>query len=302
MRRSITAMTVMSMTACALDPDPAQISDEVTGPTAHPIVLVHGMMGFDELFGSIPYWNGITDALEADGHEVHVVTASQAGSPSVRGEQIILQLDALGGGPYNLIAHSQGGLDARYIAARRPDLVVSVTSIGTPHQGSPVADFFWNAPIGPLDEWVVQGGADMIKLLSGSSHPNQARPAIEALTTAGAAAFNSLYPAGVPSDCGDGAHVVDGIRYYSWSGTSPITMPLDPSDPMLAFAAALIPDPRNDGLVPRCSSHLGKVIRDDYPQNHLDQVNHMVGLVSPFGPRPVKLFRDHAKRLRDAGL
>ena len=47
---------------------------------------------------------------------------------------------------------------------------------------------------------------------------------------------------------------------------------------------------------------VGKVIRDDYPQNHLDQVNHMVGLVSPFGPRPVKLFRDYARRLRDAGL
>lgn len=301
LRATTVAMTVMLMTSCAVEPEPGQTTDELSGPTRHPIVLLHGLLGFDRLFGTVPYFNGIVGALEADGVEVHVVTAAQAGSPATRGDQIIRQLDALGGGPFNLIGHSQGGLDARYIAARRPDLVVSVTSVGSPHRGTPVADFFWNAPIGPLDEWFIQGGADVIALLAGTPHRNEARPAIEALTTAGAAAFNARYPAGVPTGCGDGAHVVGGIRYYSWSGTATITLPLDPSDALLAFTAALIPEP-SDGLVGRCSSHLGRVIRDDYSQNHLDQVNHVLGLVGLFGPRPVRLYRDHARRLRDAGL
>jgi triacylglycerol lipase len=41
----------------------------------------------------------------------------------------------------NLIGHSHGGLDVRYVAAVRPDLVASVTSVGTPHKGADLADF-----------------------------------------------------------------------------------------------------------------------------------------------------------------
>src|SRR6202007_758917 len=41
---------------------------------------------------------------------------------------------------FNLIGHSQGGITARYVANVAPELVASVTTVGTPHQGSPVAD------------------------------------------------------------------------------------------------------------------------------------------------------------------
>ena len=58
----------------------------------------------------------------------------------------------------------------------------------------------------------------------------------------------------------------------------------------------------NDGLVGRCSSHLGTVVRDNYFQNHLDEVNQILGLVSIFETSPPTLFRDHANRLKNAGL
>jgi triacylglycerol lipase len=54
--------------------------------------------------------------------------------------------------------------------------------------------------------------------------------------------------------------------------------------------------------VASCSTHLGRVIRDDYALNHLDEVNQTVGLVNLFETNPVTLFRQHANRLKNLGL
>lgn len=40
----------------------------------------------------------------------------------------------------------------------------------------------------------------------------------------------------------------------------------------------------NDGLVATCSTHLGKVIRDDYRMNHLDEINGLLGIHSCLKP------------------
>jgi triacylglycerol lipase len=71
------------------------------------------------------------------------------------------------------------------------------------------------------------------------------------------------------------------VRNYSWSGTGVLTNPLDPLDAMfgltsLAFVGKT--DWQNDGLVGRCGSHFGKVIRDNYFMNHIDEVNLMFRL------------------------
>ena len=92
-----------------------------------------------------------------------------------------------------------------------------------------------------------------------------------------------------------------GIRYYSWSGTGILTNALDVSDAALALSSFFYPE-ANDGLVGKCSSHLGTVIRDNYFQNHLDEVNQILGLVSIFESSPPSLFRAHANRLKTAGL
>jgi len=73
------------------------------------------------------------------------------------------------------------------------------------------------------------------------------------------------------------------------------------SDPFLAVFSPLTPGP-NDGFVGRCSTHLGHVIRDNYLLNHFDEVNQVLGLGSPFVPDPRSIFRDHANRLKNAGL
>ena len=60
-------------------------------------------------------------------------------------------------------------------------------------------------------------------------------------------------------------------------------------------------DQPNDGLVGQCSSKLGDVIRDDYFQNHLDEINQVAGLVG-IGQDVPELYRQQANRLKNAGL
>src|SRR5205814_8889290 len=85
--------------------------------TANPIVLIPGLLGFKTLLGSVDYFTAIPAALEEGGARVFVVSASQAESSVVRGQEIIPQLEALrgqtGATRFNLVGHSQGALDAR---------------------------------------------------------------------------------------------------------------------------------------------------------------------------------------------
>ena len=110
------------------------------------------------------------------------------------------------------------------------------------------------------------------------------------------------FPQGLPTTaCGEGAYKVNGVSYYSWSGTSPLTNVLDPSDLLMGVSSLTFKD-ANDGLVGRCSSRLGMVIRDNYRMNHLDEVNQFIGLTSLFETSPVTVYRQQANRLKNAGL
>jgi len=279
--------------------------------TKYPIVLAHGMFGFDDLFGVVDYWYGIESALEDGGAKVFVTQVTPLATPQARGEELIDQIEtivAITGKPkVNLIGHSQGGLDVRYVAAVRPDLVASVTTVGTPHKGAQLADFLVaNFVNGSWTQSVISGLGNAlgfaIGILSGNSDPNDVIASLNSLTAAGTATFNAHYPAGVPAtSCGSGAASANGIRFYSWGGTGVLTNVLDVGDPALGVTSLFYSE-SNDGLVGRCSSHFGSVIRDNYLMNHLDEVNQVLGLVSIFESNPTTVFRAHANRLKNAGL
>ncbi|MDP3847893.1 MAG: triacylglycerol lipase [Pseudomonas sp.] len=280
--------------------------------TKYPIVLTHGMLGFDKLLG-VDYWYGIPATLRRDGAKVYVTQVSQLNTSEARGEELLAQVEEIvaisGQSKVNLLGHSHGGPTIRYVAAVRPDLVASITSIGSPHKGSAVADFIRNVPPGSAGEAVLAGItnalASVINLLSSnpSSSPQNALGALASLNSVGAASFNAKFPQGVPtSACGEGAYRVNGISYYSWSGTSPLTNFLDPTDLLTGAGSLTFKGEANDGLVGRCSSHLGKVIRDNYRMNHLDEVNQTLGLTSLFETSPVSVYRQHANRLKNASL
>lgn len=279
--------------------------------TRYPIVLVHGLFGFDQMLG-IDYFYKVPQALQAGGAKVFVAQVSATHSSELRGEQLLSQVRQIlaltGAEKVNLIGHSHGGPTTRYVASVRPDLVASVTNIAGVNKGSRVADIVRKtAAAGTVNEAIAvsiaEGLAKLIGLASRDGHlPQDASAALDALTTEGAARFNAKYPEGLPSGaCNEGAYSVNGVRYYSWSGASPLTNPLDISDAALGLTSLAFKE-ANDGLVSSCSSHLGQVLRDDYRMNHLDEINQFAGIVSLFETNPVSVFRQHANRLKNAGL
>lgn len=296
--------TIIALTTITALPAPSWAAGYTQ--TKYPIVMVHGFLGFESI-GPLEYFYGITSALRSGGANVYVTTVSAANSTEVRGEQMLTQVKQIlavtGAAKVNLIGHSHGGPTARYVAAVRPDLVASVTSVGGVNKGSKVADVLMDEAPG-VSTVVLGAVANLMSIVSGSTgRPQDAKAAMMSLTTAGSLAFNSRYPEGVPlSACGEGAYQARGVYYFSWSGAKQVTNVLDPLDAPLALTALAFNGEKNDGLVGSCSSHLGRVIRDDYAMNHLDEINQTAGLVSLFETSPVTVFRQQANRLQGLGL
>jgi triacylglycerol lipase len=318
------SLVVASQAGCASvgnDPgDPGSIAADgdslrgaSTGYTAtkYPIVLAHGMGGFSALVGVYDYFYRIPDELRAGGAQVYLTSVSAFSSSEARGEQLLGQIEyiaaASGKGKVNLIGHSQGGLDVRYVLAARPDLLASVTTVGSPHQGADLADWLLgHLDVGGFSGVVAATLANslgfLLDLLTGTDHPQDAIAGLEQLASGGASAFNDRYPAGLPASyCGGGAPSSNGVLLYSWTGSSVLTNFLDVTDTAMGVAS-LVATEDTDGLVGHCSAHFGKVLRDDYRMNHIDEVNQVAGLVSIFESNPTTVFRAHANRLKNAGL
>jgi triacylglycerol lipase len=278
--------------------------------TRYPVVLVHGLFGFQAL-GPVDYFWRVPDALRSGGATVYAASVSQANSNEVRGEQLLRELQTIqaqtGAAKFNLVGHSHGGATVRYVAAVRPDLIASVTTVGAPHQGSKVADVTKGLVTATgttgIATTIANSLANLIAYLSGNPAPQDSLAAMLSLTTAGAQDFNRRFPQGGPaSACGNGPSTANGVRYYSAGGTSVLTNFLDVSDGTLGLTATLFGFEQNDGLVSRCSSRWGQVLRDDYAWNHGDEINQVLGLRGLFASDPVAFYRAHANRLKNLGL
>jgi triacylglycerol lipase len=209
----------------------------------------------------------------------------------------------------NLIGHSHGGPTIRYVAGVYPHMVASATSVGGVNQGSRVADIVAgitdNMPLAASTiEALGNALGGLIDLLSGGGYDQDVLASLNDLTSDALAEFNRRYPEGVPATrCGEGnRYGGNGVQYFSWSGTDPLTNVLDPSDALLGITSLAFWGEQSDGLVGRCSSHLGKVIRDDYNMNHLDEVNQLLGLHHLWETDPTSVYRQQANRLKNAGL
>ena len=194
----------------------------------------------------------------------------------------------------------------RYVADVIPTKVASLTLIHSPAKGSPVGDLLVGVvPAGTAQSFigsVSDAIMGIIGFLAGNNRPEDSLAALNSLTTSGAATFNAAHTNGMPTTtCGEGAYTANGIKNYSWSGTSSFTNVIDPLDYFFGITG-LAGTEANDGLVGKCSSHFGKVLRDDYPWNHADAINHTFGVQGLFAPDPVDVYRAHANRLKNAGV
>ena len=313
--------------------------------TQYPIVLVTGLSGSPKGLGRIPYWYGVQSDLQSHGAVVFVPDISSFQSdegPNGRGEQLVAYIQQIliqtGAPKVNLIGHSQGGLTSRYAAAVVPDLVASVTTIGTPHRGSQVGDFVEGAfgidPSG-VGEAAVAALIDAFGFLQSGSTNQNAEAALVAVSSDGTAQFNQHYPStglGPQGTCQSGSptETVDGNTHllYSWAGTAiqpvkvfGVTVAGKDTGVTGALDSANVKDPTtialagvggfmqtnlgsgpNDGVVEACRALYGQVLSSSYHWNHLDEVNQELGILGGNAEDPVAVIRSHVNRLKNQGL
>ncbi|MCH8544398.1 MAG: triacylglycerol lipase [Alcanivorax sp.] len=315
-RKIIAAALVCLMAGASVNAQASSFWERLFGKdtytqTQHPIVLIHGMFGFDDVLG-VDYFYKVAEELSRSGAEVYTLQVSALNSTEIRGEQAARQIEdiiaASGAERVNIIGHSHGGPTARYVASVYPQMVASVSSVAGVNWGTPVADLYiesvQDSDAGPFVKAIGEAFATMISWASGGSElPQDLDASVHDLSTDGSIAFNALYPEGMPSEyCGQGQEVgSNGVHYYSWSGTGIYTNVFDPFDYLVLATSSAFDEP-NDGLVAACSAHLGRVLRTDYNQNHFDEVNQALGLTAWSGTDPLTVYRQQANRLKNAGL
>lgn len=291
--------------------------------TTYPVVLQHGMWGSTE--NTIPSFYGVQEDLAKHGAKIFLTETHGFNSSYTRGEALLQQLEIIQAldseqhGKFNLVGHSHGGFDIRYVAELRPDLVASATAVGSPARGTPVAELVQKiinglTPEDGSNSVLVDAVVSVVNFLGVISDKTNEDDGLEqdalkglhALTYEGAGEFNKAFPVAMETECDshtDQADYENGVAYYSWSGTSPFTNMMDPLDYGIGIlGAAIFSGEPNDGLVGRCSSHVGYVLRDNYRMNHLDELNQIFGMVSWFEANPKTVHRTHINRLKKRGL
>ena len=151
---------------------------------------------------------------------------SVLGSVEVRAQELADRItEKFPTGQIHVIAHSMGGLDARCLLAKNlngladPGRIVSLSTISTPHHGSPVADLLLGHPMGldrPFSELLVQFA---------NAH------ALLDLTTTGAPGFREKDP-------------VESINYFAYAGSGLGSVLLFPTHLLIEKSEG-----PNDGMV-----------------------------------------------------
>lgn len=289
--------------------------------TKYPIVMAHGFFGWSRMLGSLDYFNGVPQTLMKNGATVFTTKTSSVNSSEVRGEQLLKQVAVIqavtGAKKVNLFGHSQGGLDARYVAGVAPDRVASVTSVSSPHKGSKTTDYLIKVTTdkdgkAKLNRKILAAAVEAVgvslDVLSGvplkKTQAINAQNVMDTTSSANIQAFNDKYPAALPSSyCGQPPrnNVVNGIGYFSWTGNTTFTNIFDASDYTLSLTGLTFEGEPNDGLVGVCSSRMGYVIRDNYRMNHLDTINQLFGITSWREVNPLSVYRTQVNRLKKQG-
>lgn len=269
----------------------------VPGPsqTRYPVILAHGFGGFNE-FGPLDYFYKVPDYLRQLGYSVHNSLVDPFNGTPARAKQLAQFIDHLlactCAGKVNLVAHSQGGLDARYVVSTLGygDRVASITTIATPHGGTVVADIALRLIPGLTDDLL-----NTLAWFGGNIYTDPTnwpdyRAALTLFSTSGIKAFNQANP----DD--------ERVKYYSWAGLAGLTANgksdcSGAENPLpyfrTAMTAVLLPTwaalgglegVANDGLVTVQNAKWGRFM-GCVPADHLQEVGHLLGATGKFDYR-----------------
>jgi triacylglycerol esterase/lipase EstA (alpha/beta hydrolase family) len=243
----------------------------------------------------ISSWGAVPDYLEKGGAEVFLADTEAWASYKTNGEIIKTRIaDVLAqtnSEKINIIAHSKGGIDARY-AISAFDLgaqIASLTTIGSPHRGSYVADFVVDQLTDNAD--VLYEIVDCLGRLMGDKKP-ETQDAAKELTRDAMREFNTRYPN------------VPGVYYQSYGVQ--MTSPLN--DPLFAATHLLLNEEEgaNDGMISIESYRWGEfqgVIESKIPGvglSHLQITGSIRDVIA--GVNIPMLYVDWVSRLKEKGF
>jgi triacylglycerol lipase len=165
-----------------------------------PVVLVHGLTGNRSSVSK--FFPGVVANLRAAGYDVATPRLDSRATMSERAVALKRFIrGTFGRTPVHLVAHSLGGLDARYLVSRLgfEKQVRSLTTIGTPHHGTPFADWLLRLSPTRLRPWLAWIGipVNTIHTLSTAYAEHfkqqiQDVPGLRTLSVAGACPANWL--------------------------------------------------------------------------------------------------------------
>ncbi|NLW88974.1 MAG: triacylglycerol lipase [Clostridiaceae bacterium] len=214
--------------------------------TKYPLLMVHGIFWRDwQIFN---YWGRISKELIRNGATVYYGNQQSAAPMNVCAAelktQILRILDAEQCEKVNIIAHSKGGLDARYAISRAgaAPYVASLTTVGTPHLGCRLVDIIVRKIPDLLMQKIAKGYNAMYKKL-GDAEPDL-MSGISDLTTEQCALFNQ--------------EVLDREGIYYSSIASKMSSFFSAGFPLnVGYALLRYTDGENDGFVSVESSKWG---------------------------------------------
>jgi len=214
-------------------------------PLQYPVVLVHGIIAHDRA-SAIKFWGRIPEVLTGMG--INVFRGNTDAWGSYESNALILKktivniLSHTRAKKVNIIAHSKGGIDARYLVWKHGfgDKIASITTLCTPHHGSEVADLLYHQKI--LHQPLTRSALSLLGKVYGDANPNLYK-LIYQLTTAKMKKFNEKIPK-------------DANIYYQSLYT---TMDNDSGEKILSYTHSYIKEisGENDGLVSECSAQWG---------------------------------------------
>jgi triacylglycerol lipase len=249
------------------------------------IVLAPGVLGFNQ-FGRLEYFNGVAPHLRTVFPDVQVLAATTdlLGTVADRAELLARQIVAAlsptapederldPSQPIHILAHSMGGLDARLLIFKdleglRPR-IATLTGIGTPHLGSPVATFLNQGNLFTiLPRLPLIGGA----LADGLRDLRAKTNAVDDLSEEVASRFDH--------DHRDGP----GVRYFEVVGVG--RQGRRPTSMFFKVCFQALGGPgQSDGVVPLRSAtrNFTRTPIAEWPGDHADLIGH--DLDNPSGP------------------
>ncbi len=225
----------------------------------YPIVFCHGMLAFSMLKMYHPeeqnYFIPLREFLRQRGFRVLFPEVPATSGVVERAGRLREQILRWTDEPVNLIAHSMGGLDSRYMITHlgMADRVRSLTTISTPHRGSHLADWF-------------------------VANYRQRLPLLVALEAFGlnVDGFRDCRPA-ICREFNANTPDMPGVQYFSFGGEVPVSR----LTPFLRRAWSILTpvEGPNDGLVSVASARWGEYL-GTIPADHFAQTPDAIFLRS----------------------